>query len=106
MRSKISVTFNLSLTRIWRARSPSVNATRVKGSRPIPAVHLFGHLPNHDRLTLEQAGPDALVLRTRGDGLVEGGATRGREQTFQDLLWGAHPRRSEERRVGKEWKSG
>src|SRR5439155_13050808 len=30
MRSKISVTFNLSLTPIWRARSPSVNATRVK----------------------------------------------------------------------------
>jgi hypothetical protein len=52
-----------------------------------PSVHLFGHLPNHGRLTLKQAGPDALVLRTWGHGFVAGGPTRGREQAFQDVLW-------------------
>ena len=36
------------------------------GSRRIAAVHLFGHLLDHGGLTLEQARPHALVLRTWG----------------------------------------
>ena len=78
-------------TRICRARSPSVSATRVLRPKRIAALHLLGHLLDDGGLAFGQTGPHPLVLRARRNLPVGGSLTLGPEQAFHDLFWGAHP---------------
>src|SRR5437870_2029554 len=84
-------------TRICKARSPSVSATRVLmpcGSR---RLHLMCDLLDDGGLAFEQTGPHPLVLWTRSGRLV-GRNLAYTEQAFHNLFWGAHPGRPGEHR--------
>src|ERR1700686_5327465 len=85
------VTFSFRSTRIWRARSPSVRATRVldaDGSRRsissatslMTAVLPLSKLA-HTRLFSGRGGGSAFLRSRAGDA----------KQAFHDLLWCAHP---------------
>jgi len=86
------MTFNFWLTRNLECAFAVGQSDESKASIRVTTMDFGDHLVDYCSFTLDQTGPDALVLGLGRRGLVMVGLGMDAEQAFHDLLGGPNPR--------------